>query len=283
MSEALDLSIKQNNMPTFDLAAQLCEKYKNRGIVKEISDYNEVLESEAQKTAEKYPVAYSLWNEDERTIDRKYRSEDADGNRYMDSDGFVKYFKDCRRQSDNLSGTTVFVDENYSKDMGVVKSPVSEVVSAKDMRSKPQGVVESIGSFVGEWIRPEGDKKAQNAKSVRPSFPTWLSVVAVFISFMLIVASSIMVGVETGNVSELRGELASLEDEKAELELELEVKNDLVSIYDVATNELGMISEGAVSVQYVPESEEDTVENFDVKDNDGIDLATILSAIGLRR
>ena len=67
------------------------------------------------------------------------------------------------------------------------------------------------------------------------------------------------------------------------LELELEIKNDLVSIYDVATNDLGMISENSVSVQYLPESEENSVKNFDDDEEGRIDFATILSAIGIRR
>lgn len=284
MPNTVELVTRQNNMPAFDLAAQLCERYKNRGLVKEIADCDREFEAQMQKTADEYGAAYSLWSTDERVIDVKYRSEDADGNRYMDSDGFVRYFKDCQRISDGVDHTeSIYVDESYDKDSRIVRSPVSELVSAKDMKNAPTTAIERVSGFVGEWISPERERKAEKSSSSRPSLPTWLSVIAVFVSFMLIVASSIMVGVETGSVSEMRSELASLEDEKAELELELEVKNDLVSIYDVATNDLGMISENSVSVKYLPESEEDTVKNFEDEDDGRIDLATILSAIGIRR
>ncbi len=283
MQQALDTITEQKNMPAFDLAGQLCEKYRDRGIVKEIADYDRKFAAEMQKAADECGLAYSLWNADERIIDAKYRSEDADGNRYMDSDGFVRYFNDCRRALvASKQQKSVYVDENYGK-RSVIPSPVSSVVSAKDMRNVPVGAAEKVGRFVAEWISPDRERETKTSCSPRPAVQTWLSVVIVFISFMLIVASSIMVGVETGNVSERRSELAALEDEKTELELELEMKNDLVSIYEVATEELGMVSENSVSVKYLPESEPSEVKNFDDDDKGRMDLATILSAIGIRK
>ena len=81
--------------------------------------------------------------------------------------------------------------------------------------------------------------------------------IAVTLSLMLIVCSTVMVSRATGEVNRLEGEIEALEYERADLEGKLNMKNDMLHIKDVAINPYGMISGEYADSKYVDVTGED--------------------------
>ena len=67
-----------------------------------------------------------------------------------------------------------------------------------------------------------------------------------------------------------------------DLKSELNVKNDLRVIRDIATEEFGMIEEKYVKMQYLSMGSGDSIEVFEEEKQESVGLAAILSAIGLK-
>ena len=79
----------------------------------------------------------------------------------------------------------------------------------------------------------------------------------------------------TVEVNELAGEVLDLKSE-------LDVKNDLRVIRDVATEEFGMVEEKYVKMQYLSMGSGDSIEVFEEKKQETVGISAILSAIGLK-
>ena len=99
---------------------------------------------------------------------------------------------------------------------------------------------------------------------------------------MLIVASSVMIHHGEKRVSQLTVELTELAGEVSDLQSELNVKNDLLAIRDIATEEFGMVEEKYVKMQYLSMGSGDSIEVFEEEEQKTVGIAAILSAIGLR-
>lgn len=90
----------------------------------------------------------------------------------------------------------------------------------------------------------------------------------------------------TSEIARLENTLAGLKDQAAELELELEEKNDIRVIERIATEELGMVKEDAVQRKYVSLSDGERIDIIEDEESDtgsaasGILLSSIWSAFG---
>ena len=104
---------------------------------------------------------------------------------------------------------------------------------------------------------------------------------AVAVSMMLIVASSVMIHHGEKRISQLTVEVNELAGEVSDLKSELDVKNDLLVIRNIATEEFGMVEEKYVKMQYLSMGSSDSIEVFEEEKQEKVGLAAILSAIGL--
>ncbi len=107
---------------------------------------------------------------------------------------------------------------------------------------------------------------------------TLLTVVACAVSLMFIIGSSVMMTDASTEYNNIQDEVNILEAEKARLSTELEIKNDLRVIEDIAKNELGMVKKNLITRQYIKLNDEDVVEAYGDEENN-IGISTILSAI----
>ena len=106
--------------------------------------------------------------------------------------------------------------------------------------------------------------------------------IAVAVSLMLIVASSVMVKQGENMVNELTLQAADVSGEIAELKSDLNVQNDLLEIREIAVNELGMVSEEYVKMSYLSLGATDSIEAFEEEREQTIGISALLSAIGVK-
>lgn len=107
---------------------------------------------------------------------------------------------------------------------------------------------------------------------------TLLTVVACAVSLMFIIGSSVMMTEASNEYNDIQSEVRALEIEKEKLSTELEMKNDLRVIEDIAKNELGMVKKNLITRQYIKLNDTDVVEAYADEENN-IGISTILSAI----
>ncbi len=120
-------------------------------------------------------------------------------------------------------------------------------------------------------------------RRMTPMFAVFLVIGTMMI--MSIVLSFSEIYQTTSEIAGLEADLAVLRDQAAELELELEEKNDIRIIEQIATGELGMVKEDAVQRKYISLSdgeridiiEDDTAENETAP---GVLLSSIWSSLG---
>lgn len=169
-------------------------------------------------------------------------------------------------------------------------------ISADDFERT--GVIERIVGIdkkPGELTRREIIKKANVAermidraeapeKYVRPTrFPisALATVVVCSVVVMFMVYSGVMINDVMSDISNLENESVKLAEKERELSLELEVKNDLRVIEEIAVNELGMIKKDFVTKNYITMGNEDKIEVYGAEESEGLDTSsTLLSAIG---
>ncbi len=89
----------------------------------------------------------------------------------------------------------------------------------------------------------------------------------------------------TSEIARLEADLAALRDQAAELELELEEKNDIRIIEQIATEDLGMVKEDAVQRKYISLSDGERIdiieeETAETEAAPGLLLSSIWSSLG---
>ncbi len=110
---------------------------------------------------------------------------------------------------------------------------------------------------------------------------TLVTIVACMMSLVLLVGSTVMTGDITNQYSELKSEVNALANEESKLSTELDIKNDLRVIENIAINKLGMVSRDLITRNYIKLDEEDMVESF-AEPETNVGLSTLLSAIAGR-
>ena len=109
--------------------------------------------------------------------------------------------------------------------------------------------------------RNEGKIKTVKAKKKAP-VPVSVFVLALIctIVFMFMIVSYVQINEYTLEVSQLRSELAELSEEEKQLNLELDRKNDLRSIEEYVSQNLGMVKSDQIVKKHVSVSSEDKIE-----------------------
>ena len=117
----------------------------------------------------------------------------------------------------------------------------------------------------------------------RHSLPPFFVLLLTFMTVMvlLIIFSIAQIYKTTDEIGDLKNQLSTLQTTAAELELQIEEKNDIRTIEKIATEELGMVKEDSVQKKYVSLSDGEHIDLVEDPEDDNTDngLGTMLSSI----
>lgn len=265
-------------------AAVLSERFADRGIVAAVRQgIKDQMEREA-KTRALDPQAYRLSQMPQGTLNALYRR----GKETMSSEDVLRYFGENRRhhlQTADFEGNTG-IDECTSEaaETGLVRV---QTVHHKSLRELPKGirkrVVKTSKRLVSQapkWM--DFSRADTSAEKRRFPLSALAAVIAIAMSLMLIVASSVLLTRAESEISSLKKEIDDTSAEIEKLRSDFEVRNDLLEIRRIAVEEYGMVSEEFVKMEYLQGTNEDSVESFEEGGRETVGLDAILSAIGLK-
>lgn len=266
----------------------LCEKFRDRGI-------KTGLARDAERQRERDVIyAASSGGVSPRIVsayDEKYRVVDQSGLSYMTSDGFAEYYRDLRNYKTPVSVSRAESEYEAALAENVQESgkPPKKALWLAAARRVKQGLKglpsllsrKKLEELAQEWFPPDSASERVEGKKVR--IPrSYLSTLAILtVSLLLIVSSSVAVSRASADVASHKEELDALYEQRSDLESRLEVKNDMLDIYDIAVNEYGMISAEYAASRYVDVTEEGRMESVPVEEDGGF-FARLLRAIGLK-
>ena len=138
----------------------------------------------------------------------------------------------------------------------------------------------SLKESANEWF----DTTEPDTSNVKKRFPlsAFAAIAAVAVSLMLIVASSVLLTRAESRMSQLNEEISTAYSVANDLQAELETRDNLLLIRQIATEEYGMVNEEFVRTQYITMETEDSIETYEEEKNEGAGLSALLSAIGIR-
>ena len=268
----------------------ITNQFASRGVAKAIAVQNaEQIEKET-KTRKIAPTAYRLSSMSDAAISGCYRH----GKENMSGADLIQYFHETRaiRTSGEDFSTapagdeSVFAGEAEKPCRTVVKHEERQTLKEKvaalpaQIKHLPANTVKYIRASLPAWFDTSPVDTTQGTR--RFPLSALAAILAVAVSLMLIVASSVMIHHGEKRVSQLTVALSELAGEVSDLQSELDVKNDLLVIRDIATNELGMVEEKYVKMQYISMGSSDSIEVFEEQKQETVGISAILSAIGLK-
>ena len=265
-------------------------QFAGRGIAKATFAQNSEQIAKEKETRKIAPTAYRLSSMSDAAINGCYRH----GKESMSSADLVQYFNETRAirtEKEDFSvipakDESVFVGEAEKPYHAVVKYEARESLKEKlvtlpaQIKQLPTKTVKYIRSSAPAWFDFSPTDTTQSAR--RFPLSAFAAIIAVAVSLMLIVASSVMIQHGEKRVSRLTVEVSELAGEVSDLKSKLDVKNDLLLIRDIATDEFGMVDEKYVKMQYLSMGSGDSIEVFEEEKQKNVGISAILSAIGLK-
>ena len=277
-----------------------CNRYRDRGISGRV--HTDAAKQEKKEALSRAITPGSYVGTEKLAGKEKldaYRTGMSDGKRYMTADDFVRYYHDQRGYKYPQYRTATDA-ERIAAVQAV--APTREVRLEKPKKAGWLADTDKIPAFLrklmnrpafvwlnewaGETFPREGEMRIVKRESGRPH-PVPAGLVAAFVTVVLsmsmVITSTVSVSQATREVSELKSDVAELREIHSELEDQLALKNDMLAIEDIATNELGMVHEKYLNGEYLTDEVEDHLEVFD-EDRDGAKktgLSWLLSAFGL--
>ena len=268
----------------------ITEQFAGRGVAKATLAQNIEQIAKENETRKIAPVAYRLSKMSDAAISGCYRH----GKENMSGADLIQYFNETRairtRKEDfsiiPAQDESVFAGEAEKTCHAVVQheevTTLSDRIAAipKKIKQLPAKTIDFIRASAPVWFDSSPVDTTQSTR--RFPISAFAAIIAVAASLMLIVASSVMIQHGEKRVSQLTVELSELAGEVSDLQSELDVKNDLLIIRDIATDEFGMVDEKYVKMQYLSMGSGDSIEVFEEKKQENVGISAILSAIGLK-
>ena len=267
----------------------IAEQFGARGVVKAVAaQTTEQIQKEAE-TRKIAPSAYRLSSMSDTAIGGCYRH----GKENMSGADLIQYFNETRAIRMGDEDFSAVPTEDESVFAGEVEKPCHAVVKHEEQQSLkeklaalpaqikqlPTNTIKYIRTSAPAWFDFSPVDTTQSTR--RFPISAFAAIIAVAVSLMLIVASSVMIHQGEKRVSQLTVELSELAGEVSDLQSELDVKNDLLLIRDIATDEFGMVEEKYVKMQYLSMGSGDSIEVFEEEKQEKVGISAILSAIGL--
>lgn len=258
----------------------LSDRFAARGLHKAVlnSAVEQIHKEELTRTLA--PEAYRLSMLSDADVEARYRR----GKSQMTSADLVRYFSDTRarriRNRDFSQDVAVTACEEDTLSVAVAAEPQKKNVFGTRVLTAFQNTGRRIQVSLPTWF---DTAKADTSMEVK-RFPlsAFAALLAVAMSLMLIVASSVMLTRAERNISELKMQVADVSDEVSELKSDFELHHDLLEIRRIAIEEYGMVDEDYIKIQRLPMQPEDKVEIFEEEREESVGLDAILSAIGIK-
>ncbi|MBQ7968609.1 MAG: septum formation initiator family protein [Clostridia bacterium] len=164
---------------------------------------------------------------------------------------------------------------------GEAKTKSSAKVNTRSRAMVKSHALESTDRKVVAAVNELPKVRTIKAKRTVP-FPTSVVFVSVIctVLFMFMMLTMAQINEFTQDISALQTKLSDLQSQEEELKLNVELKNDLRVIEDVAVNELGMVKADEVDKQYVVIGNEDKIEVVVPQTTENSLVNTVMSAIG---
>ncbi len=152
--------------------------------------------------------------------------------------------------------------------------------------TREERVMNAIVKTSGRRIEVKTLDTKENIPSYRKKtrFPIGAVMLVLVLCMVLafVVHSSVRINEANSQLSELQAGIALQNAELRALEIELESKNDLRVIEDIAVNELGMIKKENIDKEYITLSEQDNVLLYNDGEEEANESNTLLSAFSDR-
>ena len=256
--------------------AELRARYSGRGVsvsAKRSESLSETCESEISFSRVSY-------------VTNEYRSGSYNGNRYMTSDDFIRYFRNRSTYNMPLALRGAELTNKSRVNEGVRTVSASRGQSTQkgglvksDGSSKEGNLIGKIKSLAEEWIEIEPKEGREVGTKFKLPARAIGSMAAFALSLVLIVSGSVMVGKASGEIGSLNSQITRLEARETELQSELDLKYNVQDIEKEAT-ELGMIKNEFADKEYLEVADEEKIEIFEEEDKE-FSFAALLSAFGI--
>ena len=164
-------------------------------------------------------------------------------------------------------------------------APKKNTRGAKSNVGREERVMNAIMKTSGRRIEVKTLEVKQTPKSYRKRTPFPLGAIFMTLIFGMVLAfvvhSSVRINEANSALSDLQAGIALQNAELRALELEIETRNDLRVIEDIAINQLGMTKKDNITKEYISLCEEDNVVIEDSVSEDNVS-GDLLSAISGR-
>ena len=286
--------IMQPTKPAYTECAEyvkaLCRRYKDRGIAAHVRlDAKRQERNEALSHA-MAPGAYIMAEKVSDGKADKYRTGLYKGERYMTADDFIRYYHDQRSYKMPNYNVREYVPAKAEDKAEVAggQSP-KKALWLTMTEQMPQSVrkylespaTEKLGELSREWFPIEKEERCVKAEHSKLPAGVMGAMLAVTLSCLMIIGSSVMVSLSVREVSILQDELNALDKQYTMLNTELALKNDMLEIERIAVEEYNMVRADYVSAQVLTTESENKVEVYETKGDFGRGLSNLLSAIGI--
>lgn len=274
--------------------AELRARFAGRGMMQSVRRDAQSQRAAVMTTRAMAPSAYADYGL-ESTVSDRFRTGICDGERYMTSGDFVRYYREHRRKARpdaDLRSMAVTRDPRrpvpVPKDKPALLDPASEKsrkLAHRLVSKLPASVreahpmLERRTAELHTWLTADEIKEAP--KSERRRFPVSVAsaILVMTISLSLVVGGTVMYSDANSKYREASERLEALSDEADNLERCLAVKLDLAEAEDYARNTLGMVDKTYVGGEYLDAPKTETVEVYE-EEKPTPGLSTLLSAFG---
>ena len=265
--------------------AELRSRYRGKAILNNAKQEAATLRERDALSEGANNESYVLFDSQSNIAD-SYRSGVYNGNRYMTSDDFVRYFKSRRAFYSPSTFKAEEAEAEAAKNSAVParkNGASSSSLTHGESGSKEshiQGLIATVKNLAKEWFPIE--RKEGRSEGRRFKLPvSAMAGVAVFaISMTLIVSGSVLVGTSEGEVGKLDSKIASLKAEKADIEGKLDLKYTVDQI-EADAKAMGMVKRQYANNEYITLKEDDEVVIYDDGEEENLGLSSLLSAFGI--
>ena len=261
------------------------------------------------------PGAYAFADIMENDRDNYYRTGYADGRSIMTVDDVIRLYRDerCRRTDPRAvelaimekerADRAVSTDQRPAHPYGISSAvPSSDTALSRNISGRRETVFsgrreremkveptvryarERIMSLSEKWI---GTGHTVNAKKSLRRTSSAIAAVSLCCVFMLVlalpIALSVLIHNESVELSVLNSRIKEKEAEVQALEIELDSKNDLFLLEELAVNKYGMVSLDNSTYKVINIHPSDAIEVYGAEAENGGAVLALLNALGLRR
>ena len=269
----------------------LCERFKDRGVKTSVKSGAAAQSSKSAKR--RFEGLYTGMS----TIsarDAKYNTSSIGGRKVMSSEDFANYYRDLRdyktphyySRAESEYAAADAEAEASVQESGKSPKKAKWLAIARHAGSKIKEIPshlnrEEFTQFAENWFELKVGEEVRAGEKKKIPFGVISTILIVTLSLLMIVCSTVMVSRASGEIGALEEKIESLDFEIKDLEGKLEVKNNMLDIKRIATEEYGMISAEYAASRYIDVTDEEKLESVEGRDDGGSWLSDVLCAIGI--